>query len=124
MKNYEKYAEEIKNYYGETFCRDFIIPNIIKENGCRGECVQCKLLQTMWLFEEYEEPEVDWSQVAIDTPILVRDYENEEWNRRYFAKYENGNIFVWMHGYTSWSTPDGKTAAWPYAKLAEIEKGE
>ena len=78
----------------------------------------------MWLFEEYEEPEVDWSQVSVDTPILVRDYENEEWNRRYFAKYENGNIFVWMHGYTSWSTPDGKTAAWPYAKLAEIEKGE
>ena len=78
----------------------------------------------MWLFEEYKEPEVDWSQVSVDTPILVRDYENEEWNRRYFAKYENGNIFVWMHGSTSWSTPDGKTAVWPYAKLAEIEKGE
>lgn len=124
MKNYEKYAEEIKNYYGETFCRDFIIPNILKENGCSGECSQCRLLQTMWLFEEYEEPEVDWSQVSVDTPILVRDYENEEWNRRYFAKYENGLVYTWMYGYTSWTIIDGHTETWPYAKLAETEKGE
>ena len=124
MKNCEKYAEEIKNYYGETFCRDFIIPNILKENGCSGECSQCRLLQTMWLFEEYEEPEVDWSQVGVDTPILVRRFEHEEWEKRHFAKYENGNVYAWMCGCTSWTTPDGNISAWTYAKLAENEKGE
>ena len=124
MKNYEKYAEEIKNYEGTTFCIDFVIPNILKESDCSGSCNQCSLLQTMWLFEEYEEPEVDWSQVSVDTPILVRDYEDEVWQRRYFAKYENGLIYAWMHGYTSWSTPDDNTVAWTYAKLAETEKGE
>ena len=36
-----------------------------------------------------EEPEIDWYKVAVDTPILVRDSEDEEWQRRYFAKYEN-----------------------------------
>lgn len=124
MKNYEKYAEEIKNYEGTTFCIDFVIPNILKESDCSGSCNQCRLLQTMWLFEEYKEPEVDWSQIAVDTPILVRDYESEVWKRRYFAKYENGNIYAWMRGYTSWSTPDGSMSAWSYAKLAETEKGE
>ena len=124
MKNYEKYAEEIRNFDNPTFCVDFIIPKILKRSDCCGSCNQCRLLQTMWLFEEYEEPEVDWSQIAVDTPIIVRDSEGEPWQRRYFAKYENGLIYVWMHGYTSWSTPDGNTAPWTYAKLAETEKGE
>ena len=124
MKNYEKYAEEIKNYDGETFCKDFVIPNILKQSDCCGLCIQCRVLQTIWLLEEYKEPEVDWSQVSVDTPILVRDYENEAWNRRYFAKYENGLVYTWMYGYTSWTILDGHTETWTYAKLAETEKGE
>lgn len=124
MKNYEKYAEEIKNYDGETFCKDFVIPNILKQSDCCGLCIQCRVLQTIWLLEEYKEPEVDWSQVSVDTPILVRDSEDEAWQRRYFAKYENGLIYAWMYGYTSWTIPNGSTAAWTYAKLAETERGE
>ena len=31
MKNYEKYAEEIRSYEGNAFCVDFIIPNILKK---------------------------------------------------------------------------------------------
>ena len=124
MKNYEKYAEEIRSYEGNAFCVDFVIPTILKKSDCCGACSQCRLLQTMWLFEEYEEPEVDWSQVKVDTPILVRDSEDEAWQRRYFAKYENGLIYAWLYGYTSWTIPNGSTAAWQYAKLAEIEKGE
>ena len=42
------------------------------------------------ILEPYkEEHEIDWYKVAVDTPILVRDSEDEEWQRRYFAKYEN-----------------------------------
>ena len=66
-----------------------------------------------------EEPEIDWYKVAVDTPILVRDSEDEEWQRRHFAKYENGLIYVWIYGYTSWTVPNGITSAWTYAKLAE-----
>ena len=39
-------------------------------------------------YAEPEEPEVDWSKVEVDTPILVRNTDNEEWNKRYFARYE------------------------------------
>ena len=71
-----------------------------------------------------EEHEIDWYKVAVDTPVLVRDFENEVWQRRYFAKYENGLVYTWMYGYTSWTILDGHTETWPYAKLAETEKGE
>ena len=30
------------------------------------------------------EPEVDWSKVEIDTPILVSNYSEAAWVRRYF----------------------------------------
>lgn len=28
---------------------------------------------------------VDWSKVAVDTPVLVRDFEGAKWEKRYFA---------------------------------------
>lgn len=78
------------------------------------------MLQMIWLLEEYKEPAVDWSEVAVDTPILVRDSEDRSWIKRYFAKYENETIYAWDGGCTSWST-DGLTK-WKFAKLAENVK--
>lgn len=121
MKNYEKYEDEIKGCDGLNFCRDFVKPYIFKSRDCANtSCDQCKMLQVVWLMEEYKEPEIDWSKVEVDTPILVRDYEGQEWARRYFAKYENKTIYAWDSGRTSWSE-DGVTE-WKYAKLAESEE--
>lgn len=123
MKNYEKYADEIRKYKGDNFCIDFVLPNIIEPNDCGGNCDVCRIVQMLWLLEEYKEPEepkIDWSNVKIDTPILVRDYEGQEWANRYFAKYENKTIYAWDGGRTSW-TGDGVTE-WKYAKLAESEE--
>lgn len=124
MKNYEKYADEIKNYNGDRFCKDFIINKIIKNNDCEEtDCNKCILLQFLWLMEEYKEPEeqeVDWSKVAVDTPILVKDYKSEQWERRYFAKYENGIVYAWSNGCTSWTTYEqNDITRWNIAKLAE-----
>lgn len=126
MKNYEKYADEIKEYNGDSICSDFIEPYILKSINAKCTntgCVKCQLYRTIWLLEEYKEPEeleVDWNNVEVDTPILVRDYEGQEWARRYFAKYENETIYAWDSGRTSWSG-DGVTE-WKYAKLAESEE--
>ena len=68
--------------------------------------------------EEYKEPETDWSKVEVDTPILVRDYESQKWEARHFAKYEDGVIYTWDGGSTSW-TSKGNVTEWKYAKLAE-----
>lgn len=126
MKNYEKYAEEIKGYNGDSICTDFIEPYILKSINAKcinTSCPKCHLYRTIWLLEDYkepEEPEVDWNNVEVDTPILVRDYEGQEWANRYFAKYENKTIYAWDSGRTSWSG-DGVTE-WKYAKLAESEE--
>ena len=125
MKNYEKYADEIREYKGTHFCRDFIEQHILKSDDCYNVgCARCKMLQMIWLMEEYEEPkepEIDWSKVEVDTPILVKFVEDEEWEERHFAKYENGKVYAWSDGCTSWSTR-GHMVAWKYAKLAEDKK--
>ena len=75
---------------------------------------------------ECKDPEVDWSKVKVDTPVLVRDGENNEWQRSYFAKYENGFVYTWIAGATSWTAvgyeKDGNVYRWNYAKLAEDEE--
>ena len=126
MKNYEKYVEEIKHYDGYEFCKDFVKVKILNPLGlkCGIGCSRCDMLQMMWLMSEYtepEEPEVDWSKVEVDTPILVRDFEGSDWFRRHFAKYENGTVYAWDGGDTSWSGGDIMTM-WKHAKLAESEE--
>lgn len=130
MKNYEKYADELKEYKGQNFCKDFVMPNILKSDNCGGlSCGACYMLQTIWLLEEYEEPEeepeVDWSKVEVDTPILVRDTEDTEsatvvWLKRYFAEYKDGLVYAWTNGRTSWN--EDEMYGWHYAKLAESEE--
>ena len=125
MKNYEKYAEEIREYKGIDFCSDFICKHILKiEDRDYIGCSRCYMLQLLWLLEDYEElkePETDWSKVEVDTPILVRRGDNEEWNKRYFAGYGNdGYIYAWSNGCTSWTAYDNSDVTeWEHAKLAE-----
>ena len=122
MKNYERYADKIKNFdCNNDFCDGFVKPYILKSSTCVGtSCVACQLKQAVWLLEEYEKPEVDWNNIAVDTPILVRESKDRDWKRRYFAKYKDGIIFAWVGGNTSW-TALGDTTKWKYAKLAERE---
>lgn len=80
---------------------------------------------SIWLMDEYKEPEgseVDWSKVPVNTKIYVRDKEEDRWVKRYFAKYENGRVFAWIDGYTSWGCQEYETISWEYAKLAEDEE--
>ena len=126
MKNYEKYADEIREYKGSSgyFCNKFIMPHILKKDSCAGiSCEHCHTLQMIWLLEEYEEPEepeTDWSKVKVDTPILVRQGKTGNWLERHFAKYENGTVYAWVDGQTSWTGAD--EIKWKYAKLAESEE--
>ena len=122
MKNYEKYADEIKNYKGDKFCSKFIKPYILKVDNCNDvNCGKCRMLQLLWLLEDYEEPEIDWNEVKVDTPILVRNSEDEEWRKRHFAKCEcKGRlVYTWKGSGTSW-TEEGM-CVWKYAKLAKDE---
>lgn len=64
---------------------------------------------------------VDWSKVAVDTPILVKDDCDDKWEKAYFAKYEDEMIYAWDNGRTSFSARNKyDTFIWDNAKLAEV----
>ena len=130
MTNREKYAEQILdiavighsiavdekgNLYkcSELKCDDCIF-------GDLGDCRSCYERVKEWSEQEYVEPSVDWSKVPVDTKILVRDSEDEEWRKRHFAKFEDGKIFAWTNGATSFSAYNSDfTKQWNQGKLAE-----
>lgn len=64
---------------------------------------------------------VDWSKVAVDTPIFVKDYKCDAWKKRYFAFYKDETVYAWANGATTWSAEnDRNIIPWSYAKLAEV----
>lgn len=62
---------------------------------------------------------VDWSKVAVDTPIKVQRGNGVVVNR-HFATYDNGNVYYYQDGRTSWSNVGTKSVP---AKRAIIEGG-
>ena len=70
---------------------------------------------------------IDWSKVAVDTKILVADFTGNDneivWKKRHFAKYENGKIYAWCDGLTSFSVDsDDLCTRWDFVKLYKEEK--
>ncbi len=64
---------------------------------------------------------VDWSKIEVDTPVFVRNTTIEPWKCRYFAKYNDGIVYTWVDGRTSWSNKiSDEPTSWKYAKLAEV----
>ena len=128
MTNKEKYADKII----EIAVRSKLALKDGKPIPCtRMRCSECGFFSPdhscrfnvrEWLDSEYVAPSVDWSKVAVDTPILVRDFEEDVWRNRYFAKFENGKVFAWLGGATSWSVDSNNVTDWKFAKLAEGEE--
>ena len=74
-----------------------------------------------WLDIAEELDIVDWSKVAVDTPILVKGLGLAEWQNRYFAFFKDGEVYAWCNGATSWSCKNSNdVSSWKYAKLAEV----
>lgn len=141
MKNREKYGEQIikaiKSHETCEFMNDTVIPEFIgskTDSKCiceMGDCRACLIRFTLWLDEEYKEPqkpEVDWNNVPVDTLVRVRDYEYDEWLLRYFKCFSRtpsacqpGRDYeVWALGATS-VTAEGDTEQWKYCELVEDE---
>ena len=107
-----------------------------KGNGCNGIwCRDCPFMgrcipmelgtpeKALELVMNYKIP-VDWTKLPVDTPIYVRDYEEENWYPRHFAKFENEKVFTWMDGSTSFSAKNDsdKMISWRFAKLKDPVK--
>ena len=127
MTNREKFAEQILDIAcgGSKIAvsKATLEPIACYELECK-DClfnthsyVYCGDKTKKWANSKYVEPPIDWSKVAVDTPILVRDNIFFKWGKRYFAKYENGIVYAWNNGATSWS--GDRCTPWKLAKLPE-----
>lgn len=129
MTNYEHYKNEIEKYarFGiEVALKkdiDRIVPCAnISCDDCLFHLGTCADKKTQWADEKYQEPEVDWTKVLMDTPILVRAREDYKWYKRHFARYEDNKVYAWENGKTSFTAGDYSSCAhWEFAKLAEEE---
>ena len=135
---YSPYPLECENCYRYDICRKCVddekggnrMKYIIELEKIEGTDLYRAIGANTLVFDEkgiknilkpLPEPEVDWSKVPVDTPILVKHLENDEWTHRHFAKYESGKIYAWGDGMTSFSAR-GITCYWRYAEIAEVEK--
>lgn len=57
----------------------------------------------------------------VDAKILVL-IDGHTWEKRHFAKYENGRVYAWKSGATSWTTRAAHP--WDEAKLMEADDGQ
>lgn len=60
---------------------------------------------------------VEWEKVPVDTPILIKG--SFEILKRYFAKYENGYVYFYSDGRTSWNYEETGKVEPRYVGLAE-----
>lgn len=131
MTNREKYAEQILDI--ATSGHSFAINRNGEVSSCGkvpcNECIfrknkstdsSCREKLKEWSEQEYVEPPVDWSKVPVDTKVYVRDFDSETWHPRYFARFEDGKIFAWTAGTTSFSSDNfDNVTSWNQGKLAE-----
>ena len=68
--------------------------------------------ELLWTIED----EIDWNKIEVDTKVLVRDKPYNKWLKRHFAKYEDGKVYVFKDGRTSWNDV-GITQHWKETKL-------
>lgn len=142
MTNYEKYKKET-NIIFDMNSIVAVDRGTNRLSTCRSlnceDCLffckynddtPCTLSSVRWLFAEYTEPEVDWTKVPIDTPVLVSN-DKKIWVRRHFATpaLKNDDSFTvrtFADGKTEWSSTAMREEElescerWRYAKLAEV----
>ena len=70
---------------------------------------------------DFEET-IDWENIPLDTPIMVRDFDSESWAMRHFAFYKFGKVYCWFDSYTSNDSNCSGAKCWQQAKLYEEEE--
>lgn len=126
MTNYEHFREQIEKI--TRLGRRVAVNKDKKPQACCtmdcndcfafGKKESCYEIIDEWADAEYIEPTVDWAKVPVDTPILVNNSICLDWVRSHFAKYENGFVYAWEDGKTSYTTDT--ECYWKYAKLADV----
>ena len=135
MKNREKYKNELMDVIKEygmvcEFVKKHEVHRMFDNDSnsyCKMACATCSTALNLWLDEEYEEPEIDWNNVPVDTLVRVRNRAKDKWFLRYFKEigdeHLNCRYFTWSGGTTS-KTAEGSCTEWKYCELVEDEDEE
>ena len=54
-------------------------------------------------------------------PVMVRDYDEKEWQRKYFKEAKNGKAVCYVGGQTKWTT-DGYAIGWSQCRRPTPEE--
>ena len=109
----------------EVWCADCCLSPAITGHSCS----MVELTDTqkaIGLVQEWHKEntlKVDWSKVPVDTKIIVWDNDSKNYKvKRHFAKFENGEVYAWDNGETSWTVKKDKyvPTKWDNAELAEV----
>lgn len=129
MKNKEKYAEELLEFCVLDNSFKITLNGIEKCDHCdcsgcalRLQQGKCEDFRKEWLEQEYVEPEIDWSKVPVDTPVIVTDSNGVSINA-YFYQYskELELPLVFADGKSSWTSKDHKTEVYEKTRPASIK---
>ena len=126
MTNAEKYRDEIIRA-NKNFCKDFVRVRVLTAYGLECKeivCSQCHVIMGIWLKEEYKEPDIDWTQVPVDTLVEVWHTDNQTPTKRYFAEFDNGEIYCWRNGATSITADNNEVYPWEYGRIVKAEVEE
>lgn len=137
MKNKEKYLNTVLNIMtksGVPSAVDILSGKVVpcEDNSCM-DCLFCQDKKyaskscangrVAWLNEE-EDRLAQFRSLNVDTPIFVRDSEEDPWKPRYFSKVKDNRIYVFGQGTTSFTAEDcfdetNLTVPYKFEKLME-----
>lgn len=129
MLNKEKFAKEIIEIATNGNAHDIAVvagkPCVCRYTRCKDcdfNMNTCSKELNEWANSEYEESEIDWDKVPVDTPVLVWDNDNKYKKKRYYAGTNGTKFMSFTGGATSWSSDSGKEITpWLNCELARKE---
>ena len=117
-----------RRFLGRIICTDLAqethtIVLAALEAGCGVELVRrCNSSMTTLAGVQFEPiPDVDWTQVEVDTPIWVRTTDCDPWVTRHFSKFDptTNAVYAWNDGYTSHTRERRGSSSWNQAALTD-----
>ena len=94
------------------------------KNGKDITCIRLEMIYpeiAAQIVSDFVSNLVDWTKVEVDTKVLVSQ-DGVNWFSNHFAKYENGLVYTWESGRTSFSIREcydysNAVVSWKYGKL-------
>lgn len=129
MDNYEKYRKQIIDIIINCISYCDAIKKLAGNIDCMStNCNDCRKNLIEWFDKEYKEPEIDWPEVPIDTPVFVsendKNCDGPNTVSRHYYGFSEASYYpygTYADGGTSFSKKEKNAEFWKYCRLAREE---